>query len=485
MGAEAILGGVLAWVATAAVHSTAWLLGAFVGSSFLKRIVRHRVALAVVRERLYKLAIFGGLASASIALFTGRAVPIDVPSARAVGAPPIPRTAPAVQFVAFPAAEFSTPTPEPPWRPWRSVPWIELAGGFWIAGVAGGALLWLRDRRRLAKRLRDRTPLRAGPAAELFARRLAEGPDGRIQLARERITLVRAPHLTAPITRRLFRPEVCIPPRAERDLLDEEIEAMLAHELAHARRRDPLLLAACRAAEVVLFFQPLLQLARRKLVEEIEILCDDRAARTTGDPAALASCLAEVATWMVAGSPEARAIAMAAGRSKLERRVGLLLDRGHASHVPGRGALLAPAAFATLASVLPLPAFAMRASEGPELRAQSARSEGSPRSEDPNDRAADGTARASRTPASLLLAPRTAADAAAPLVEEWASIRADLGALEAEFTSLRSDLARAGAPAELEARLGEVRGRLDTLRALETELDRLVAEEPSAERPEQ
>jgi beta-lactamase regulating signal transducer with metallopeptidase domain len=479
VGAEAILGAVLAWVATAAVHSTVWLTGAFVGSSFLKRIVRHRVALAVVRERLYKLAIFGGLVSASIALSTGRAVPIDVPSARAVGAPPLPRSTRAVQFVAFPAADLEEPVAKQPWRPWRNVPWIELAGGFWIAGVVGGALLSLRDRRRLAKRLRGRRPLRAGPAAELFARRLAEGPDGRIELARERITLACAPRLTAPITHGLFRPEVCIPPRAERDLLDEEIEAMLAHEIAHARRRDPLLLALCRSAEVLLFFQPLLAIARRKLVEEIEILCDDRAARTTGDPAALASCLAEVATWIVADSPEASAIAMAAGRSKLERRVGLLLDRGHGSHVPGRGALLAPAAFATLASVLPLPAFAMRASE-PERRPEATTLErGHDLAGEPRGGRTNGSARS--------LAPATVAQprVAAPLAEEWASIRADLGALEAEFTSLRSDLALAGAPAELEARLGEVRSHLDTLRALETELDRLVAEDPSAERPEQ
>ena len=478
MGAEAILGGVLAWVATAAVHSTVWLAGALVGASLLKGVLRHRVALAVVRERLYKLAIFGGLASASIALLAGRALPIDVPSARSVGAPPLPRSAPAVRYVVFPAAEVPGPAPVEPWRPWRNVPWIELAGGFWIAGVAGGAVLWLRDRRRLAKRLRGRTPLRAGPAAELFARRLAESPSGRISLAHERITLSRAPNLTAPITRGLFRPEICIPPRAERDLLDEEIEAMLAHEIAHARRRDPLLLSLCRATEILFFFQPLLPLARRKLVEEIEILCDDSAARTTGDPAALASCLAEVATWLVADSPEARAIAMAAGRSKLERRVGLLLDRGHGSHVPGRGALLAPAAFATLASVLPLPAFAMRASTGPE-----------PRAETPNpgrldELAFDPAEGRSRAPASALDS-AVAAGREAPLIEAWASIRADLGALEAEFTSLRSDLVLAGAPAELEARLGEVRSRLDVLRALETELDRLVAEDPSAERPEQ
>jgi hypothetical protein len=81
--------------------------------------------------------------------------------------------------------------------------------------------------------------------------------------------------------------------------------------------------------------------------------------------------------------------------------------------------------------------------------------------------------------------PRAPGSQGESLFETWVSIRADLGALEAEFTSLRGDLALAGAPAELDARMGEVRQRLDALRALENELDRIVAEDPSAERPEQ
>jgi hypothetical protein len=174
---------------------------------------------------------------------------------------------------------------------------------------------------------------------------------------------------------------------------------------------------------------------------------------------------------------------MASRRSKLERRVGLLLDRGHRSSGPGRGALLAPAAFATLASVLPLPAFAMHASDAAEGRAYAAGPEATHEATDALvvDRPG-GISGEAGTPGAER---RASARPGTTLVEDWASIRADLGALEAEFTSLRSDLALAGAPAELEARLGEIRERLDALRALETELDRIVAEDPSAERPEQ
>lgn len=468
MGAEVLLAAVLAWVATAALHSTAWLGGALACSALLKKIVRHRIQLALARERLYKLAIFGGLATATLALVTGRATPIDVPSARAVGAPSFPRAlqrrpAPAELAPTEPGFALQEPAPE---SPWKRIPWIELAGGFWLAGVAGGGLLWLRDHRRLSRRLRGRTRLRAGPAAELFARGLSATPS-------RRIVLSRAPSLTAPITRGILRTEVCIPPRAERDLLDEEIEAMLAHELAHARRRDPLLLACCRAIEVVLFFQPLFPLARRRLVEEIEILCDDRAAKSTGDPAALASCLAEVATWIVAGSPEARAIAMAAGRSRLEQRVGLLLDRGPRSS--DKSPLFAPVAFALVASAIPLPAFAMRAASGEPWRVEA-------------DVLPAGFAPAAFVP-TIESVERSAAPAKTEpspsrdeLLAEWAQIRADLGALEAESTSLANDSALAGSPPEFGTRLLAVRGRLEALRSLESEIEEILAEETSAER---
>jgi hypothetical protein len=136
---------------------------------------------------------------------------------------------------------------------------------------------------------------------------------------------------------------------------------MLAHELAQR--------AAPRSAAARLLprdrGRPLLPaalpLARRRLVEEIEILCDDRAAKSTGDPAALASCLAEGRDLDRRGQPEARAIAMAAGRSRL----------GSASACSSTAArdrrtepLFAPVAFALVASAIPLPAFAMRAASG-------------------------------------------------------------------------------------------------------------------------
>jgi len=68
------------------------------------------------------------------------------------------------------------------------------------------------------------------------------------------------------------------------------------------------------------------------------------------------------------------------------------------------------------------------------------------------------------------------------LLADWARIRADLGALEAESTSLAYDSALAGSPPEFGQRLLAVRGRLEALRALESEIEEILAEETSAER---
>ena len=77
------------------------------------------------------------------------------------------------------------------------------------------------------------------------------------------------------------------PPRA--------IDAILAHELAHARRRDQVVNLAQRLAEVALFFHPAVHWLSRSLRRERELCADALAVRLTGDPLALAESLQSVA----------------------------------------------------------------------------------------------------------------------------------------------------------------------------------------------
>jgi HEAT repeat protein/beta-lactamase regulating signal transducer with metallopeptidase domain len=106
----------------------------------------------------------------------------------------------------------------------------------------------------------------------------------------------------------------------------EQQRAAIAHELAHVVRRDPQWRIAMDLVERVLFFQPLNRLARARLSDAAEFLCDQWAVRHTQSPLALARCLSEVASWSTAHRSAAGISAMARGESAMVRRVTHILN---------------------------------------------------------------------------------------------------------------------------------------------------------------
>ena len=78
------------------------------------------------------------------------------------------------------------------------------------------------------------------------------------------------------------------------ELDDEELEGVLAHELAHVARRDNLVAWAVSFIRDVAFFVPGAAWAVRALHREREAAADHDAAQVTGRPAALASGLLKV-----------------------------------------------------------------------------------------------------------------------------------------------------------------------------------------------
>jgi len=173
---DRILAIALAWLATFAVHgavlcAAAAAIGIAIARVPLARMV-GRARLAAARERLWKLAIFGGLATATLTTAgagpwqlrialerdrpaAGRATGKEV----AAGSPVLPAPAPALPSSA-PATESSTRVIDPAWL--RFAAWI------WLAGIASGAAAWTRDRRRIAGQLRGRVRATSGPAREIL-----------------------------------------------------------------------------------------------------------------------------------------------------------------------------------------------------------------------------------------------------------------------------------------------------------------------------
>jgi Zn-dependent protease with chaperone function len=77
-------------------------------------------------------------------------------------------------------------------------------------------------------------------------------------------------------------------------LSSDELEAAVAHEVAHAMFRDPAWGVALFAVRSLLFFNPAVQWLARAMVDDIERRADQAAARTTGMAEPLARVVAKM-----------------------------------------------------------------------------------------------------------------------------------------------------------------------------------------------
>jgi HEAT repeat protein len=196
--------------------------------------------------------------------------------------------------------------------------WIVAA---WLVGVLALVGRLLIRRRSLFALLEDRQVVADGPAAALFGDVMKNTP------LRGRVRLTSSP--ACPVPMALGRAEVCVPARFLVELDADQQRGALAHEAAHLVRRDPAWLFVAMSLEAVFFFQPLNLLARRRLKESAECLCDEWAVRA-GSGIGLARCLATVASWIGTGQEPllARTSAIGERRSALVQRVERLMRGG-------------------------------------------------------------------------------------------------------------------------------------------------------------
>jgi bla regulator protein BlaR1 len=82
----------------------------------------------------------------------------------------------------------------------------------------------------------------------------------------------------------LFRPVLLLPAGIATHLSDAQLEAILAHELGHLRRRDNLAAAVQMVVETLFWFHPLVWWIGARMVEERERACDEEVVRHGIDP---------------------------------------------------------------------------------------------------------------------------------------------------------------------------------------------------------
>ena len=139
----------------------------------------------------------------------------------------------------------------------------------------------------------------------------------------------------------LVLPGAILLPRWTEALDPRQRRAMLAHELAHLYRRDPLWRPLQRLACVPLFFHPLACTAVRRLEALAETLCDRSAAERSGGGRPLGECLAEcLARSAASKTPRSAgwALAMAEHDAGIVSRVKDLLENPQMkmSSIPAR-----------------------------------------------------------------------------------------------------------------------------------------------------
>jgi uncharacterized protein (TIGR03435 family) len=169
----------------------------------------------------------------------------------------------------------------------------------------------------------------------LLARRLLVG-------ARQVGGSFESARISVPVTVGLFRPRVFLP-REWREWDRDKLDAVLAHECAHLRRRDGLVAALAAINRSLFWFHPLAWFLERKLALLAEQACDESCVVSLGDRRSYARLLVEMALTVDSthGRLRSHALTMASG-SHIRRRVECLLDESRAvSRGLSRGARIA------------------------------------------------------------------------------------------------------------------------------------------------
>ena len=126
--------------------------------------------------------------------------------------------------------------------------------------------------------------------------------------------------LEAPAVIGWFRPIVLLPVTALSGLSEDQLAAVISHELAHIRRLDSFVNLFQIAAETLLFYHPAVWWLNKRIRAERENCCDDAALAVCGDPVEYARALTLMEEWR-----QQPALAMAANGSPLVARVARLL----------------------------------------------------------------------------------------------------------------------------------------------------------------
>ena len=263
------------------------------------------------------------------------------------GEPLAPRASPRIPILAgqiaqpFAPPDTSLPLPDAP-TPRRAHPLPGAVVAVWFCGFAAILVKWRLKWRHVARIVDTSAPLSGGREMEALRRVQGGGAPP--------LRLVASAAKLEPGVFGIFRQVLWLPNGIGEYLSDTQLEAILAHELCHARRRDNLLSAIHMVVEAMFWFHPLVWWLGTKLEQERECACDEEVIRLVGDPLAYAEGVLTVCEFYLT-SP----LACAAGvtGADLKKRVESIMSNRFVRRLSfGKKALLAGAGLLAIAGPL-------------------------------------------------------------------------------------------------------------------------------------
>lgn len=164
----------------------------------------------------------------------------------------------------------------------RALPWMLAAWGMGVLVFLGRLNVGMMAARRI-------TRMASGTVSAELQRAFVQ-MKARLGIAKP-VVLMHSMRVQVPTVIGWLRPAVLIPVECLTGLSGVQIEAILAHELAHIRRHDYLVSLMQSVVEAVLFYQPAVWWVSRQVRIEREVCCDDVAVGVSGDSLAYAKAL--------------------------------------------------------------------------------------------------------------------------------------------------------------------------------------------------
>lgn len=165
--------------------------------------------------------------------------------------------------------------------------WIYLLVGGWLSISIVLLLKTCMQHKTFMHRISKRKPLDLSHVRnQLSSLKQAYG-------IRHPVVLSQSADIDSPIA--IAGKEICIPSYIVDSFSEQELESILAHEVAHIGRKDHLWMLFTSGLRIVFFFQPLHPYLSRKFQQSAETICDHWTALQIEDPVHLANSLLTIA----------------------------------------------------------------------------------------------------------------------------------------------------------------------------------------------